>query len=92
LAALTAVRARCVPDWPELQPFITELKVVNEAIWQVEDEVRLCERRGDFGPRFIELARCVYRHNDRRAALKRAINERLGSSLLEEKAYRAYEE
>jgi hypothetical protein len=92
LAALTAVRARCVPDWPELQPFITELKVVNEAIWQVEDEVRLCERRGDFGPYFIELARSIYRSNDRRAALKRAINKRLGSPLLEEKAYRAHDE
>jgi tetratricopeptide (TPR) repeat protein len=90
-AALTAVRARCVPDWPELQPLIVELKTVNEAIWEAEDELRLLERARDFGPSFIELARSVYRNNDRRAALKRTINERLGSALIEEKGYRAYD-
>jgi tetratricopeptide (TPR) repeat protein len=91
LAALTAVRARCVPDWPELHPLIAELKTVNVALWEVEDELRLCERAGEFGPQFIELARSVYRNNDRRAALKRTLNERLGSTLIEEKGYRAYE-
>ncbi len=90
-AALTAVRARCVPDWPELHPLIAELKTVNEAIWEAEDELRLRERARDFGPSFIELARSVYRNNDRRAALKRTINERLGSALIEEKGYRAYD-
>ena len=66
-----------------------ELHCVNEAIWNVEDEIRICERDGEFGPRFIELARSVYKNNDHRAALKRKINEELGSRIVEEKSYRA---
>jgi hypothetical protein len=53
----------------------------------VEDDLRRCERDQDFGPRFVELARSVYRHNNRRAALKRRINELVGSKLVEEKGY-----
>jgi hypothetical protein len=52
---------------------------------------RLCERAGDFGPRFIELARSVYRTNDRRADLKRQVNTMLGSRLGDEKQYQAYD-
>ena len=63
---------------------------MNEDIWEIEDGVRECERRQDFGEQFVELARSVYRTNDRRAALKRRINELLGSNLLEEKSYRDY--
>ena len=48
------------------------------------------ERRQDFGPTFIALARAVYITNDRRAAIKRQINERLGSQLIEEKSYTDY--
>ena len=54
---------------------------------EVEDAIRACERAGDFGPRFVALARSVYQHNDRRAAIKRWINERLGSRFMEEKSY-----
>jgi hypothetical protein len=61
------------------------LRFVNEAIWDVEDILRRLERAGDFGPEFIASARSVYRNNDRRAALKRAINDHLGSRLIEEK-------
>jgi hypothetical protein len=53
----------------------------------LEEYLRRCERAGDFGPHFIALARSVYRQNDRRNALKREINERLGSQLIEEKSY-----
>ena len=67
---------------------VAELKSINESLWRVEDEIRACERDGDFGPRFIELARSVYQTNDRRAAVKRRINERLGSEIVEEKSYR----
>ena len=56
-------------------------------LYDIEDEIRACERSGDFGPRFIELARSVYQQNDRRAAIKRRINERLGSEIVEEKSY-----
>ncbi len=71
-----------LPEWDPLC-------AVNRALWDVEDALRGHESRGDFGPSFVDLARSVYRFNDRRAALKRAINVRLGSSLVEEKSYGA---
>jgi hypothetical protein len=62
---------------------------VNEALWDIEDAIRDREREGDFGERFITLARSVYQTNDLRAELKRRINLLLGSALLEEKSYAA---
>ncbi len=87
LAALRAARERAVPPSAALEALTAQLRAVNEALWQTEDDLRLCERRRDFGPRFVELARSVYRDNDRRAELKRRVNELLGSSLVEEKSY-----
>jgi len=87
LAMLEASRDRAIEPSDELAGLTAELRSVNEALWQVEDELRKCERAGDFGPRFIELARSVYVRNDRRASLKRQINEWLGSRLMEEKSY-----
>jgi hypothetical protein len=75
-----------VPASAELAGLTAELKAVNEALWQIEGEIRQCERDDDFGPRFVALARSVHRTNDRRAALKRQINERLGSRLVEAKS------
>ena len=76
------------PD--ELAELAEHLHSVNEALWDIEDEIRDCERRRDFGQRFIELARQVYRTNDRRASLKYRVNDLLGSDIIEEKAYQAY--
>jgi predicted nucleic acid-binding Zn-ribbon protein len=67
-----------------------ELKAVNARLWEVEDQIRDCERQKDFGPQFIVLARAVYHENDRRASLKRQINLLLDSDLVEEKSYKAY--
>jgi hypothetical protein len=64
-----------------------ELRTVNEKLWDVEDALRVCECRTDFGENFVELARSVYRLNDERSALKRRINTLLGSTLQEEKSY-----
>ncbi len=61
---------------------------VNEKLWEIEDAIRECEATGDFGPRFIELARSVYQNNDERAKIKRIINEKAGSDLFEEKSYK----
>ena len=63
------------------------LKAVNVALWDTEDNIRLCEQNGDFGPAFVALARSVYQTNDRRAALKREINLLANSAIVEEKAY-----
>jgi hypothetical protein len=87
LAALLAANDGSLRPSAELTALRDELRSVNEALWTVEDELRLCERNQDFGSRFVALARSVYRHNDRRAALKRQINELLGSRLIEEKSY-----
>ena len=64
-----------------------ELKTVNEALWEIEDRLRIKEAQGGFDHEFIELARSVYRNNDRRAALKREVNLVLRSDLIEEKSY-----
>jgi hypothetical protein len=91
LESLEAARDRALGHWEGLGELTAELRSVNEALWEIEDAIRECERAGDFGARFIELARSVYRTNDRRAAIKRRINERLGSRFIEEKAYVPYE-
>ncbi|NBB92521.1 MAG: hypothetical protein GVY32_05045 [Gammaproteobacteria bacterium] len=67
-----------------------QLRDVNEALWEIEDGIRDEEREKRFGERFVTLARLVYQRNDERAALKRRINELLGSAILEEKSYRDY--
>jgi uncharacterized membrane protein YccC len=67
-----------------------ELKRINEALWEIEDEIRVKERDQAFDARFIELARAVYHTRDRRAAVKRAINLKLGSRVVEEKSYQDY--
>jgi hypothetical protein len=74
----------------ELPATMAELIGVNGELWEIEDRIRDCERAGDFGPGFVELARAVYRTNDRRAALKARINQLCGSQLVEEKSYAAY--
>jgi hypothetical protein len=84
LALPVAARDCTTPGSAELTRLTTGLMAVNVALWQIEDEIRLCERDEDISQRFISLARSVYRTNDRRAALKRRINEPLGSQLMEE--------
>ena len=66
------------------------LRAVNETLWQIEDEIRAHERAQSFDKAFIALARRVYQTNDRRAEIKRRLNERTGSALLEEKSYEDY--
>jgi hypothetical protein len=73
----------------ELERLDAELKAVNAQLWDVEDELRRCERDADFGPRFVERARSVYRLNDRRAELKRQVNTVLGVGINEVKEYAA---
>jgi Family of unknown function (DUF6165) len=88
LAALDAVRRLEVVPLPELDVLYSELQDVNRRLWDVEDSIREHEHNRQFDDRFIELARSVYRENDRRAALKRRINELTGSEIVEEKSYR----
>jgi hypothetical protein len=75
---------------PDVARLTDALRAVNGALWDIEDDIRACENAGDFGARFVELARSVYIANDKRADLKRELNMVLGSDLVEEKSYQAY--
>lgn len=66
------------------------LQAVNERLWDIEDRIRDKEAQRSFDQEFIELARAVYIANDERAAVKKQINQALGSRLVEEKSYNAY--
>jgi hypothetical protein len=90
LQILEAARDGAMAATSELAALTAQLKQVNEALWEIEDGIRDCERARDFGPKFVELARSVYHTNDRRSALKRQINGLLGAKLIEEKSYAAY--
>ena len=74
-----------------LAPLKVSLRALNETLWQAEDDIRDCERNKDFGKRFVDLARSVYRTNDKRAAAKREIDALLGSEIVEEKSYASYD-
>ena len=76
--------------FPVEQERFSDLKSVNQSLWTIEDAIRDKERQGQFDAEFVELARQVYFQNDRRAALKRQINQAYGSELCEEKAYASY--
>lgn len=89
MEALAASRAQARRT-PGVDALEAQLKAINEELWVIEDRIRDCERAKDFGPTFIELARAVYFTNDRRAAVKRQINDLLGSGIVEEKSYQPY--
>ncbi len=90
LEVLGDARVKAMSPSAELDGLTIELKEINGKLWDIEDHIRERERGRDFGPAFVELARSVYRSNDKRADLKRRINELLGSRLVEEKSYTAY--
>lgn len=87
LDILSRARAENLRQSDELDRFEDALRQVNEALWVIEDDIRACEAARDFGPKFVELARSVYIQNDKRAAIKKSINELCGSSIIEEKSY-----
>lgn len=72
------------------QKIVDELKAVNLELWDVEDELRQCEREKDFSLAFVGMARSVYLLNDKRASIKKKINITHGSKLVEEKSYSVY--
>jgi len=80
---------RAAADTFEIYPhqLYDKLRDINTALWHIEDNIRIKERNGEFDDEFIELARSVYKTNDRRAAIKKEINIATGSLLVEEKQY-----
>lgn len=91
LDGLAAVAMNGVAMTAELARLKAELRSVNEVLWDVEDKLRILERDKRFDEEFVDHARSVYKTNDERAALKRAINEAVGSEIVEEKSYAKYE-
>jgi hypothetical protein len=89
LQLLTAIYAEGARD-VVIEALKRELHQINETLWDVEDCLRACERKQTFGEEFISLARAVYKTNDRRAELKRRINEISGSALWEIKSHAPY--
>ena len=74
----------------EINVLYTDLKKINEQLWEIEDEIRLCEKNSDFKNKFIQLSRNVYLTNDKRAKTKSKINKILGSNIKEVKQYTQY--
>jgi hypothetical protein len=91
LAVLSATRDANLLDIDGLAELSLQLKTINEALWEIEDDIRACEAQKDFGARFIELARSVYITNDKRAAVKKQINLLTGAQIIEEKSYTEFE-
>ena len=90
LAALDATWAAHPASRQDLSDLRAALKAVNARLWVIEDEIRAQEKAQSFGAEFVRLARAVYFENDERARVKREINIRLGSALVEEKSYQDY--
>ena len=90
LAMLEKVWQDSVAADTTIDELTSELKSINEALWDIEDDIRDEERNRRFGERFIELARAVYVTNDDRAAAKKKVNLHLNSSIVEEKSYQDY--
>ncbi len=90
LALLSDVAKEVLANRESCEDLVRQLKSVNGELWDIEDGKRDCERRQVFDDRFIQLARAVYIKNDQRAAIKRRINDVLGSAIVEEKSYDSY--
>ena len=90
LSQLRTLLTDAVFDKTSIKSLVDELKQVNQTLWDIEDNIRDQEMAGTFGDRFIELARAVYVTNDKRAMIKKKLNEATGSTLVEEKSYKDY--
>lgn len=88
LSCLSAIAEPVLADL-RVSPLAAQLRAVNERLWEIEDAIRARDSAGDFGERFVALARSVYQTNDVRARLKRELNLLLDSDLIEEKSYAA---
>tara|TARA_E500000178_G_C16601425_1_gene564826 strand:- start:144 stop:539 length:396 start_codon:yes stop_codon:yes gene_type:complete len=87
LSSLNTTVKNFIPDQSEISKYINDLKNINLKLWDIEDRKRAAEKNKDFGEKFIELARNVYKFNDERAKIKLAINKTLGSNIKEVKSY-----
>ncbi len=90
LEALNGTWAQAPESKIDIKALLAALKEVNARLWVIEDDIRIKESKQEFDAEFIRLARAVYFENDDRARIKRDINVKLGSALVEEKSYQDY--
>ena len=87
LLSLNQTVKKFIPDHGKVSKQINSLKEINLKLWDIENGKRAAEKNNDFGERFIELARSVYKTNDERAKIKLEINIKLGSNIKEVKSH-----
>ena len=87
LSSLSDTMKKCIQNQSEIIKFKDELKEVNSKLWDVENGKRAAEKKQEFGEEFINLSRVVYKLNDKRASIKLAINNFLGSNIKEVKSH-----
>ena len=87
LSSLNVSMQKFIPDESLISKFKNDLKEINLKLWNIEDGKRAAEKNNEFGDKFIELARNVYKFNDERAKIKLSINNTLGSNIKEIKSY-----
>ena len=87
LSSLNNTFEQSIPDFSKIKLLIEKLKTVNLQLWDIENGKRLAEKNNDFGEKFIELARNVYKINDERSRIKLEINNILGSNIKEAKSH-----
>ena len=73
-----------------IRDYLNQLIDINSTLWQIEDDIRDCERKKNFNENFVQLARSVYITNDKRAEIKLKINKKFGSKIVEVKSYNKY--
>ena len=88
LISLNETVKKFIPDQSKIKNFVDNLKEINLKLWDIEERKRAAEKNIEFGEKFIELARNVYKFNDERAKIKLAINNTLGSNIKEVKSYK----
>ena len=87
LLSLNNTFEKSIPDFSKIKSLIEKLKIVNLKPWDIENGKRLAEKNNDFGEKFVELARTVYKTNDERSKIKLEINNILGSNIKEVKSH-----
>ena len=87
LVSLNETVKKYIPNQSIVSKHIDDLKNINLKLWDIEEGKRAAEKNNDFGEKFIELARNVYKFNDERAKIKSTINTSLGSNIKEVKSY-----
>ena len=87
LSSLNETVKKYIPNQSNISKYIDDLKNINLKLWDIEDGKRAAEKNNEFGEKFIELARNVYKFNDERAKIKSTINTSLGSNIKEVKSY-----